>query len=86
MHLREAYKKHAHTYNLRCKQRLFTKGHTVLVRNFTQSSAVQKYNAKLAPKFIKAIIGNKRGNVAYEIYDTKNRSLGIYHIKDIINL
>ncbi len=84
IHLREAYKQHAKTYNLRSRERSFNIGDEVFVRNFTQSDASKKYNAKLAPKFVKAVIKNCIGKVAYEVVDINNRSLGVYHAKDIL--
>lgn len=84
-YLKQAYAKHSKSYNLRIKYRTFTLGQKILIRNFSQSDAVSKYSAKLAPKYIKGFIGKKFGTVAYEILDDKNKSLGIYHIKDILN-
>lgn len=70
-------------YNLRSRNRTLQLGQVVWVRNFVQSSAVNKIAAKLCPKFRKGIIHKRVGNVAYEIYDLNGKSLGIYHAKDI---
>ncbi len=59
----------------------------VYVRNFVQSDKVKNISAKLCHQFIKARVIRPVGNVAFEIGDFKdeNKSLGVYHMKDIKN-
>lgn len=82
--LREAYFKHSKTYNLRSRTREFTVGQEVLVRNFVASDASKRFVAKFAHKFIKATILKRVGSVAFEVANEKGKSIGVYHIKDII--
>lgn len=81
--LEVAYKKSAFTYNLRSRQRELQIGQSVYVRNFALSDAVKHYSAKLAPKFIKATVLRRIGNVAYELSSFDGKSIGVYHVKDI---
>lgn len=83
VHLKLASEKHSHTYNLRSKCRSFSVGQKVFVRNFVLSDAAQRFSAKLAPKFIKAIISEKIGNVAVRCVDESGKNMGVYHLKDI---
>lgn len=78
-----AYVKNAQRYNLRSKVRDFTVGQMVLVRNFRQSDAAQKYSAKLDDKFVKAKIIRRCGSVAFECEDENGKNIGVYHTKDI---
>lgn len=83
--LKIASQKHEHTYNLRSKKRSFEVGQIVYVRNFAQSDAFKKFNAKLSPKFLRAKIIEKIGNVAFRCEDEKGRNIGVYHLKDMHN-
>lgn len=78
-----AYAKNAQAYNLRSRVRNFEDGQMVLVRNFRQSDAAQKYSAKLDNKFVKAKIIRRCGSVAYECEDDNGKKIGVYHTKDI---
>lgn len=82
--LKDAYDKNCKTYNLRSKNRSFDIGQEVLVRNFVNSDAGKRFVAKFAQKFIKAKIVKAVGNVSFEVADKNGKSMGIYHIKDII--
>ena len=82
-HLKNAYERNQHTYNLRSRNRVIVVGQEVLVRNFVQSSAVDAFAAKLAPKFVKARVIKLVGHVAVEVEDLKGRAMGVYHFKDI---
>lgn len=68
---------------MRARPISFDVGQTVFGRNFSQSSQEKKYNAKLAPIFIKAKIREKIGNHYYIIEDPDGKVLGTYHAKDI---
>lgn len=84
-HLKEAHSKNSNRYNLRSRVRKFEPGQTVYIRNFTLSDKSKDYSAKLAPKFLKAIISRPIGTVSYEIMNDKNKILGVYHLNDIKN-
>lgn len=81
--IKKAYEKNARTYNLRARHREFSIGQEVIRRNFTQSSTVKNFNAKLAPVGVKAVVLKKIGQVNYELKDYDGNHIGIYHIKDI---
>lgn len=81
--LTEAYYKNCRTYNLRTRPTVFRPGQIVYVRQHFLSDASKKFSAKLAPKFKKAIISKKVGNVNYEIVDENGKFLGKFHAKDI---
>lgn len=70
-------------YNLRTRPINYTVGQSVFRRNFAQSNAEKKFNAKLAPIFLPAKIRKKVGNVYYELEDLDGKLLGTYHAKDI---
>lgn len=66
-HLHQAYNKNVQHYNLRSSSRKLDVGQQIFVRNFGRSSAVDKFNAKLAPKFQKAFVRLPHGQVSYEL-------------------
>lgn len=41
------------------------------------------FNKKLAPKFIKCRVTNKRSALVYDLEDTLGNDLGTWHIKDL---
>lgn len=82
-HIKEAYEKNQHQYNLRARPQTFNVGEEVFRRNFTQSNFEKAYNAKLAPLFIKSKIRKKLGNHYYELEDMQGKIIGIFHGKDI---
>lgn len=81
--LKSAYKKNERIYNLKSRIREFEVGQAVVRRNFTQSSNLKYYNAKLAPTGIEAQVIRKIGNVNYELKDMESGKVGIFHAKDI---
>lgn len=66
---------------LRCQT--FNIGQEVLRRNFVQSSQEKKFNAKLAPLFVKARVKEKLGNHYYLLVDLQGKNIGTYHAKDL---
>ena len=82
-HLREAHLKGERAYNATSRTRVFTVGQAVFVRTYVLSSAVKKFSAKLAPKFVPATIIERVGQVAYRLSDPAGKPLGIYHAQDI---
>lgn len=81
--IKEAYERNMNTYNLRSRSREFDIGQEVVRRNFVQSSRFGKFNAKLAPVGVKAIVRRRVGNVNYELEDISGGHVAVYHIKDI---
>lgn len=81
--LRKAYELNRNTYNLRSRQLYLKPGDLVFRRNFVLSSKAKDFNAKLAPKFVKAVVVKSVGNCYYELRDIKTGSTGIFHGKDI---
>ena len=84
--LAKAYSKNKKTYDLRSRVINYDLGEKVLRRNFAQSSKADHFNAKLAPKFLKAIVLAKVGYCQYKLGDETGKECGIYHAKDIQKL
>jgi hypothetical protein len=55
----------------------------VYKRNFVQSSAAAKYNAKLGPAYTPCTIVSRRGTSSYELVDEKGKKLGIFSTADL---
>lgn len=81
--LRKAYQRGSTRYNLRTRSPNYRVGQTVFVKNYVQSDAANKVCAKLCPKFKKAIIHKCIGNVAFELRNIHNKTLGVYHSNDL---
>lgn len=81
--IQKAYETNARQYNLRARPINYSVGQEIYRRNFAQSNAEKKFNAKLSPMFIKARIKEKLGNSYYILEDMDGRSSGTYHAKDI---
>lgn len=82
-HIKESYEQNKHRYDLRTRPQLFKVGQEVLRRNFVQSSLEKRFNAKLAPLFVKAKIREKVGNHYYILEDLEGKLVGTFHSKDI---
>lgn len=83
IHLAKAYETNRSQYNLRSRPISYSVGQEVYRRNFAQSNQEKKFNAKLAPLYLKSIIKEKVGNNYYILQDTDGRILGTYHAKDL---
>ncbi|XP_017482490.1 PREDICTED: uncharacterized protein LOC108371437 [Rhagoletis zephyria] len=81
--LKLAHEKSAKAYNTRSRDVKFKIGQVVYRRNFRQSSQIDNYNAKLAPKQVKCVVLKTIGNYMYELGDTSGKKVGVYHAKDI---
>jgi len=79
----ESHAANARVYNLRSRTVQLHVGDTVFVRSFAQSNAAKKFSSKLAPVFIKASVTKKISPTYYELTNEANKSLGVYHLKDI---
>lgn len=82
--LKHAYTKAANRYNKDKKPRSFTPGEIVYRRNFVLSDKGKKICAKLCNKFVKCKVVRLKGSNACELADMSDKSLGIFHLKDII--
>lgn len=82
-HIKDAYEKNQHNYNLRTRIQNFAVGQVVYRRNFAQSSAEKSFNSKLSPVFVKSRIKEKLGNHYYLLEDVEGKTIGTYHGKDI---
>lgn len=81
--VKEAYERNKTSYNLRSRKRELEVGQMVIHRNFPQSSLPEHYNAKLAPRGVKATVVRKIGYHCYELRDVDSNKIGVYHLKDI---
>lgn len=82
-HLRQAHERHEAQYNKTARFKEFQVNQSVYVRNFSKSSASDKFSDKLRPKFLKGIVTKRIGNVAYQISNNEGKVLGIFHAKDL---
>jgi transposase InsO family protein len=81
--LKQAYEKYANNYNLRARSRHFNVGDIVWRRNYCLSNAADKFCAKLAPKYVKARVKRRNGNV-YDLEDENKKFVGTYQVKDLL--
>lgn len=82
--LQEARDRNERTYNTRSREITFQPGQEVFIRNFRQSDAAMKYNAKLGRQWTPARIVRKVGTCVYEVADRAGKVLRVsYHAKDI---
>lgn len=81
--LKTAYEKHATYYNLRSNSNCATYvvGERVLKRNTELSDKGKGFSAKLAPKYIPAIVKRTVGEHCYELEDVGGKRLGIFNCK-----
>lgn len=83
--LRKQYDKNRKIYNTRFKTpaRIYVVGEKVLKRNFRQSSAAEKYNAKLGPCYVPCTVRARVGTSSYELADATGKSIGIFSSADL---
>lgn len=84
--LTKAYKQNANRYNLRRRELGLKVGDIVWRRNFVQSNAAKFFSAKLAPRFVKCKIVDKLSDVVYQLEEINTKTIGKYHVKDIIKV
>lgn len=70
-------------HNSKRRPAMFKVGDTVWRRNKFLSNASQKFMAKLAPKYDKAIITDILSNNSYRLSNTFGKKLGVWHAKDL---
>lgn len=78
----KAHSRNSTNYNLRRKNIDFNIGDIVWKKTFYQSDKDNKFSKKLAPKFIKCKITEKKSRLVYELEDMAGNKLGSWHIKD----
>lgn len=78
-----AHVKNTSHYNLRRKPAEFNVGDVVFKRTYFLSDKDKHFSKKLAPKFIKCRIIEKRSPLVYLLEDMSGKSLGDWHIKDL---
>lgn len=80
----KAYKKGANHYNLRRKSVVYAEGDIVWRRNFVQSSAINYFAQKLAPRFVCKVVVKKISDLVYKLADLNGKIVGDFHVKDIV--
>lgn len=58
-------------------------GQKVYKRNFRQSSAAERYNAKYGPLYMPCVIVARRGSSSYEVADSSGKILGVFSAADL---
>lgn len=81
--LRKAHTKSGKHYNQRTRPGTFQVGDTVWKRTKYLSNANNKFMAKLAPKFEKAIIVDKLSDIVFRLNNVYGKNIGVWHIKDL---
>jgi hypothetical protein len=79
---------HAHVkntthYNLRRKSTEFKVGDVVMKRAYVLSNKDKYFSKKLAPKFIKCRVVEKKSPLVYVLEDMSGKNIGTWHIKDL---
>lgn len=81
--LKAAYLKHSAYYNLRSNSNCptYSVGESVLKKNTEQSDKGKGVSAKLAPKYIPAVVKRVVGSHCYDLESLDGKRLGIFHCK-----
>lgn len=81
--LKKAFEKHSKYYNLRSNDKCpkYTLGEKVLKRNTELSDKGKGYCAKLAPKYVPAVVKRVVGEHCYELEDEKGKRIGVFNCK-----
>jgi hypothetical protein len=83
-HLKKAYDHSVRYYNMRKRDIHFQEGQIVYKRCFPLSNAAKFFSAKLSPKYEKCVIERKHSPLVYSLKSMNGKSLGKFHIKDIL--
>jgi hypothetical protein len=78
-----AHVKNTSYYNLRRKPAEFNVGDLVMKRTYVISDKDKYFSKKLAPKFIKCKIIDKRSPLVYVLENMQGKNIGTWHIKDL---
>lgn len=81
--LHKAHARNCGNYNLRRKDAEFNVGDVVWKRTYYQSDKDSKFAKKLAPKYLKCTVVEKKSPLVYILADMHGNNLGAWHIKDI---
>lgn len=81
--LYHAHAKNTANYNLRRKPFEFNVGSIVYKRAYFLSDRDKYFSKKLAPKFIKCRVIEKRSPLVYVLEDMSGKNIGTWHIKDL---
>jgi cell fate (sporulation/competence/biofilm development) regulator YlbF (YheA/YmcA/DUF963 family) len=81
--LRRAYDQNAKQYNKGKTKVSFQVGEIVWKKNYVLSDASKFFAAKLAPRFIKCIVVEKKSDLVYVLESMDGHQLGTWHIKDL---
>lgn len=83
-YLKKAYDHNVRYYNMRKRDIQFEEGQIVYKRCFPLSNASKFFSAKLSPKFEKCVVDKKHSSLVYSLKSMNGKSLGKFHIKDIL--
>lgn len=78
-----AHVKNTSHYNLRRHSTEFNVGDIVMKRTYVLSDKDKYFCKKLAPKFIKCRVKEKRSPLVYILEDMSGKDIGTWHIKDL---
>lgn len=78
----KTHSRNSTNYNLRRKNIEFNVGDIVWKRTFYLSDKDKRFSKKLAPKFLKCRVVEKKSKLVYELEDMTGRNLGTWHVKD----
>lgn len=83
--LNKQFQINSRNYNLRHKAfaPCYSIGQKVFKRNFRQSSAPNRYNAKLGPCYLPCIVLARIGSSSYELADEHGKSIGVFSAADL---
>lgn len=83
--LKKYHNKNVANYNTRYKNfaPTYSIGQKVLKRNFRQSSAPDKYNAKLGPCYLPCTVLARVGTSSYELADENDKPIGVFSAADL---
>lgn len=80
--LHRSYERNSKSYNLRRRDVNFNIGDKVWRRNKVPSDAVNKFSAKLAPKYILCKIKRKVSRLVYGLETLDGYDVGNWHVQD----
>jgi hypothetical protein len=84
VNLRKAYENYSKRYNLRTRPQVnYDVGSTVWRKNRQQSKKIDKFTAKLAPRYLKGTVSAVKGPNTYEIQDQRGKTAGVFHVNDL---
>lgn len=81
--LYQAHVKNANRYNLRRKFYEFNVGDVVYKKTYVLSDKDKYFSKKLAPKYTKCTVIEKRSPLVYVLEDSNGKNIGSWHIKDL---